>query len=593
MVEEKMRRKILSSTLIVLFIVSISLALGIPTIAKDESSKEPKFRRSDNPILHLPVDEEKWLPIVPPEPSELPPGKDDDQYMDIEVYDVKTKKVKKTPKIKKSDDQGSSKILGNPGLLTSELITESVIGDDDRVRITPTTTYPWRSICKLFIIAADETGWIGTGFIIDGSHILTAGHCVYMHDHGGWVDSIRVVPAFDDGYTPYWHAWSLIFRTYTGWTNDRNSQHDWAFLTLDRNVGLYTGWMGIMTANPSDPVYEDILHTAGYPADRDGGWCMYWDSDYGEEADLFNHWYYMDTYGGQSGSPVWHDDGSERYVLSIHAYGYKHPQTPVNMGTRIDNTKFDDIISWRSEDTPPTDYANLIDDGQAWSGFDPISVVLGESYFSVWSDIRNIGTADSGIFNVSYFASVDAEITTSDYLIGVDEVTSITPFTWANSSWSGTFPNIPARTYYVGWIIDSTDVVPEPLDDGEGNNVAYKDSPQLVVVEKVISISVEPGNIDFGTIYEGDSGKSSVNITNNGNVEASIEARLESEVPVGFYNDSLKMFEVGPNDYVDVVKWNLVLPSTHVESVSLELTIPYPCPAEDKTAILVFWAEMN
>lgn len=110
-------------------------------------------------------------------------------------------------------------------------------------------------------------------------------------------------------------------------------------------------------------------------------------------------------------------------------------------------------------------------------------------------------------------------------------------------------------------------------------------------IEKIpyISISVDPGDIEFGTIYEGGSGTSSVTITNDGNVEASIEARLESEEPVGFYTSNLKMFEVIAG-YVLVEEWNLVLPSAYVESVSLQLTIPHPCPAEDKTAILVFWA---
>jgi len=111
----------------------------------------------------------------------------------------------------------------------------------------------------------------------------------------------------------------------------------------------------------------------------------------------------------------------------------------------------------------------------------------------------------------------------------------------------------------------------------------------------IISISVDPSDIDFGPMYEGGSGTSSVTITNDGNVEVSIKAILGSEYPVGFYTSYLKMFEGGPEPddggYVYVVEWNLVLPSKYEESVPLELTIPYPCSAEDKTAILTFWAE--
>lgn len=111
-----------------------------------------------------------------------------------------------------------------------------------------------------------------------------------------------------------------------------------------------------------------------------------------------------------------------------------------------------------------------------------------------------------------------------------------------------------------------------------------------IYMPEIISISVDPSDIDFGTIYEGNSGTSSVTITNDGTVEISVNATLGSEDPVGFYTDNLKMFEVGPG-YVYVEEWNLVLQPTYEESVSLELTIPYPCPAGNKTAILVFWAE--
>jgi len=516
------KEKIAVALLVSICLVSTFVIVIPVTVAKNDSSKGPKFRRSDNPILHLPVDEEKWRPIVPPEPSELPPDIDAEQYMDIDVYDVKTKKVKKITKIKMPTNI-TLKSPENQGLLPSELLPESIIPPDDRVRITPTTSYPWSSICKLFIIAADGTPFIGTGFIIDGSHILTAGHCVYMHDHGGWVLSIEVVPAFDDGYAPYWHAWVTTFRTYGDWTNLQSYQHDWAFLTLDRNVGDYTGWMGIMTADPSDPVYEGTLNTAGYPADLDGGWYMYFDADFGAGADLYNHWYYMDSYGGQSGSPVWYYDGTYHYVLSIHAYGEDYLWPGTNMGTRIDSSKLSDIISWLSEDIPPTDYANLIDDGQAWSGFTPTYVLPGETSFSVWSDIRNIGTAESCGFQVSYYASIDTIITASDHLIGTVSIPSIPSFYYSDSDWSGTFPiDILGGTYWVGWIIDSTDSVPELLDDGENNNIAFKDTYQLLVEN--------PSNADPTVVYLRAYGVPGGRLDPGGEIERGCLVRLYSRV---------------------------------------------------------------
>jgi glutamyl endopeptidase len=56
--------------------------------------------------------------------------------------------------------------------------------------------------------------------------------------------------------------------------------------------------------------------------------------------------YEIDTWGGQSGSPVWEmtPDGS-RYGLAIHTWG-----TSVNNGaTRITREVFDNIVLWAGQ----------------------------------------------------------------------------------------------------------------------------------------------------------------------------------------------------------------------------------------------------
>ena len=50
---------------------------------------------------------------------------------------------------------------------------QNVLGEDDRVRITPTTSYPWQSIVALFITWGSDT-YIATGALIDENHVLTA-----------------------------------------------------------------------------------------------------------------------------------------------------------------------------------------------------------------------------------------------------------------------------------------------------------------------------------------------------------------------------------------------------------------------------------
>ncbi len=354
------------------------------------------------------------------------------------------------------------------GLLNSPT-PEDVIGGDDRTYIPNTESFPWNTICKLYITAPDASHWLGTGFIVDGFHVLTAGHCAYIHGHGGWATEIEVVPGKDGSWDPFGHAYMTYMRSYTGWTSSQMPEHDWAMLTLDRNVGSYTGWMGRMTAASSDTLYTDGVNSAGYPADLDGGENMYFDFDYGDGATEYNHYYFIDTAGGQSGMPIWKYTGGNRYVLTIHAYG--RGGTLSNYGTRFNTDKYNRIFDWLAADTSPTNKPDMKDRGSTYSGYNTGTVTRGQTSFSVWSDIRNVGTAYTGGFYVYYYASTNTVISTADYLIGVDYVSSIAPFSYGDSLWSGTFPSsIPAGNYYVGWIIDRYDYVDE-FD--ESDNIAY------------------------------------------------------------------------------------------------------------------------
>ena len=48
---------------------------------------------------------------------------------------------------------------------------------------------------------------------------------------------------------------------------------------------------------------------------------MWTDKDVGRAATTYNHWYHMDTQGGQSGSPVWRTVGADEYIVSVHTTG--------------------------------------------------------------------------------------------------------------------------------------------------------------------------------------------------------------------------------------------------------------------------------
>ena len=376
------------------------------------------------------------------------------------------------PSIPPSIDLIENEYIPHPKGEFSDLKTAYPFPPDDREKITSTSSYPWSTICKLFITAENGSEYIGSGFIVDEFHILTCGHCIYIHESGGWVDEVEVVPGMDGAYEPFGSAYATYFRTSTRWTDDEMEEHDWALVTLDRNIGSLTGWMGIQTDSFTSPIYTGTLHTAGYPGDINNGYSMYYDSDSGEDADEYSHWYWMDTAGGQSGSPVWlEDEQGDPYVLSIHAYEYENGEY-ANMGTRINDDKFDQIISWLEEDSPsaPVDKAELLDVGY-YSNISTTSVFSGETIFSIYCDVKNEGTATASSFKVNYYASVDSLITTTDYLIGTTIIYDLDPFEYMSADWSGIFPaNITDGYYYIGWIIDADNEIDE-LD--ESNNIVF------------------------------------------------------------------------------------------------------------------------
>ncbi len=400
--------------------------------------------------------------------------------------------------------------------LLGEITPESVVNNpsgDQRTVISGQTSFPWRTIVKLYITTSWGS-WVGSGAIIDDYHILTAGHCAYIRDNPdfGWATSIKVVPAWDTSDTPsdpYGHAWMTYMRSYTGWTVSGDSDHDWAVITLDRNIGAFTGWMGRMTAGSGNSIYTQTMNVAGYPSD--GAWTgnrLIFDSNTGQSATSNKHYYWADTGGGESGGPVWRYVSGNRYILTTHAYGAADNGNPIypNSGTRLNSDKYNRIFDWLGADSAPTDKADLVDRGLAYSSYTPNPVTQGVTSFTVSSDIRNIGTASSGGFYVYYYASTNSIISSADHFIGSDYVSSISPFNYRDSSWTGIFPaSIPAGNYYIGWIIDAPGWVSE-FD--ETNNKA-KETSMLTVnpappppgyIEVQVNDALISGPINFAYI---------------------------------------------------------------------------------------------
>src|SRR5262249_48182109 len=75
-------------------------------------------------------------------------------------------------------------------------VLESIIGEDERVRILDTDLMPWCMICNLRI-EGPRGAAVGTGWLIGPRTVLTAGHCVHHQMIGGWAQRIVVTPGMN------------------------------------------------------------------------------------------------------------------------------------------------------------------------------------------------------------------------------------------------------------------------------------------------------------------------------------------------------------------------------------------------------------
>ena len=228
--------------------------------------------------------------------------------------------------------------------LFEKSVAEVIIGTDDRVRISPTSSFPWRSICALRITAQDNTRWIGTGWLVAPRTIITAGHCVYMHAQGGWPKSIEVIPGLNDSLRPYGSYIGTSFRSVTGWVNDKKREYDYGCIILPQNArpGDKTGVFGFAVKdNPY--LLSSYLNLSGYPGDKGGNqqWFMARKAKSVAPRVIY---YEIDTMGGQSGSPVWVKIGNTRYAVGIHTNGL----VSGNSATRLVQPVFNNIQAWKN-----------------------------------------------------------------------------------------------------------------------------------------------------------------------------------------------------------------------------------------------------
>ena len=207
----------------------------------------------------------------------------------------------------------------------ARLGNETVIGVDERVRISDTDKLPWRKIAALTLKPKPpfSSSFIGTGWFIGPKTLLTAGHCVFSKsDFGGWIGSIEVSPGRNGAKFPYGTVTATRFSATQVWQDNPDPDYDIGCIHLDQPLGDTVGYFKIASLSDKD-LEGALLNISGYPGDRGGGEQQFFHANRVLRTSARRVFYDIDTYGGQSGSPVWHQASpeAEPVAIGIHAYG--------------------------------------------------------------------------------------------------------------------------------------------------------------------------------------------------------------------------------------------------------------------------------
>jgi glutamyl endopeptidase len=230
--------------------------------------------------------------------------------------------------------------------VTAQERAEALIGDDTRAR-TYTADYPSRAVALVTFSAGFCSGWL-----IGPDTVATAGHCVY-EPGVGWYTGHTIYPGYDGSSAPHGSCGVSWLATVNGWANSADETYDYGVIKLNCDVGYAVGWFGFMKKTDTMNNYPTTI--TGYPGDKPN--YQQWQShDKVRVTEAKQLYYFNDTYGGMSGSPVWFDENKPTtgtygpYGIAIHAYGMhgRSPHSKHNHGTRIDASVYKNLLAWKA-----------------------------------------------------------------------------------------------------------------------------------------------------------------------------------------------------------------------------------------------------
>ncbi len=232
-------------------------------------------------------------------------------------YKSVSKPVSKVVTKDKSSERLSLSIDKNQELPhISQMIytTLNVCGGTDDRELAPTRQAPFNMICLLLVNVPGFGIFKASGFFIAPRVVITAGHCI--HTRGVWSSEIEVIPGAEGNDAPYGSQTSSELRSVEGWVNDKNRHYDYGAILLPDDT-LYNHLGAKFNYNTISN--NENYFNSGYPLDTMR--IQKYAQGNIDSVDEYLIYYNIDTYSGNSGSPIYTETEHGYAVVGVHTYG--------------------------------------------------------------------------------------------------------------------------------------------------------------------------------------------------------------------------------------------------------------------------------